>query len=487
MKMRRQPYSTQVRGATEDGLSDRSTRAMIFIDGTWLYYSLLRGRDARNGVQTCPVKRQYGEKWHSEFRVAFEKFPSVIANLLSQQLQDRKNHRCFVDVVRTYAFTSTFANTTDDSQRSEMIRDWHKANYDVTHLLTLGATEKCVDISLAVEMLSMATVPNAYDIAVIVTGDKDFIPAMAKTRMKGKNVALVSMRNSVNTALYQPPAEKDFDVIWLEDTLDDLLVPKFPESFDRKLIQLIRQEIRRSGGAISSRELGRTLRARQIDGYNALATLKAKSPGLRVWLEKQEDSFSYEYMEELGEFDFLIYDRQETSTSTADGLAPPVDYAACTVVELKELLREQGLPLSGIKAELVERLNVLQAERRTQSSLQTPSGGSRGAMDAPMDTTDGDFSDPVSGKVLALMEEHLSRQDDFVSSNEMGLVLQGLVVDGENALKCVKRLYGSLRGFISSHENHFIIENDYTRVKNHADDFVPTSNTFWLQMHSFNR
>ena len=34
-------------------------------------------------------------------------------------------------------------------------------------------------------MLYLATVPNAYEIACIVTGDKDFIPALQKTRMLG--------------------------------------------------------------------------------------------------------------------------------------------------------------------------------------------------------------------------------------------------------------------------------------------------------------
>ena len=42
-----------------------------------------------------------------------------------------------------------------------------------------------MDISLAVEMLYMATVPDAYDVAVIITGGKDFMPAMQKTRLTG--------------------------------------------------------------------------------------------------------------------------------------------------------------------------------------------------------------------------------------------------------------------------------------------------------------
>ena len=62
-----------------------------------------------------------------------------------------------------------------------------------------GGQEKCVDISLAVDMLHYATVPNAYDVAVLVSGDRDFIPALVRTRQKGKRVAVCSMRNSVST------------------------------------------------------------------------------------------------------------------------------------------------------------------------------------------------------------------------------------------------------------------------------------------------
>lgn len=92
--------------------------------------------------------------------------------------------------------------------------------------------EKCVDISLAVEMLFMATVPNAYDIGVIVTG---FIPALEKTRLLGKRVAICSIRNSVNQDLIKPEARtRDFDVIWLDEHLDELIVPLLPSVQERE-------------------------------------------------------------------------------------------------------------------------------------------------------------------------------------------------------------------------------------------------------------
>jgi hypothetical protein len=46
-----------------------------------------------------------------------------------------------------------------------MVNDFYTSNFEVHRLVTEGHQEKCVDISLAVEMLFMATIPDAYDIA----------------------------------------------------------------------------------------------------------------------------------------------------------------------------------------------------------------------------------------------------------------------------------------------------------------------------------
>ena len=87
---------------------------------------------------------------------------------------------------------------------------------------TVGAQEKCVDISLAVEMLHYASEPDAFELAALLTGDKDFMPAMSRTRQKGKRVALVSMRNGCNQALVAPRAHvRDFAPVWLDDHLSE--------------------------------------------------------------------------------------------------------------------------------------------------------------------------------------------------------------------------------------------------------------------------
>ncbi len=59
---------------------------------------------------------------------------------------------------------------------------------------------------------------------MLVTGDKDFMPAMARTRQKGRRVCLCSMRNSCNQDLLRDDAHvMDFEPVWINDYLDDMM------------------------------------------------------------------------------------------------------------------------------------------------------------------------------------------------------------------------------------------------------------------------
>ena len=113
--------------------------------------------------------------------------------------------------------------------REAMFDEMRRLHYDV-HLGSFdGSREKCVDIALAVDMLHYATVPNAFDVAVLVSGDRDFVPALVRTRQKGKRVAVCSMRNSASAEFSDPNTHvKDFEVCWLDDHLDKLIAPIHP-------------------------------------------------------------------------------------------------------------------------------------------------------------------------------------------------------------------------------------------------------------------
>ena len=327
-----------------------TSKCMIFIDGTWLYYSLIYGRD-----YGCPVRDKYGEHWIQDYRINFRKIPALIAKQLEKQLARDERYKRHVDIVRTYMYTSSKAETSEDSLRKRMISDCRNANFQVTHLVTLGSQEKCVDISLAVDMLYMSSVPNAYDIAVCLTGDKDFLPAIEKTRLNAKNVVICSMRNSCNKALTEKVA--DFDNIWLEDHLEEFIVPRFQESYEKDLTKILIKILNReeNNGSITGRNLGRALQKEIVNDQSALTLLKNKYVGVRQWLETRLDEVELVVSDETYP-DFIVnlrVDDEEESISSNELMEV---YTGETVTSLKEICRQKGLKVSGSKNELVERL-----------------------------------------------------------------------------------------------------------------------------------
>jgi uncharacterized LabA/DUF88 family protein len=57
--------------------------------------------------------------------------------------------------------------------------------------------QKEVDVALACEMLSHAFRDN-YDVAILVSGDRDFIPAMQHVQSSGKRVEVAAFSNAVS-------------------------------------------------------------------------------------------------------------------------------------------------------------------------------------------------------------------------------------------------------------------------------------------------
>jgi CspA family cold shock protein len=82
-----------------------------------------------------------------------------------------------------------------------------------------------VDIALASTLLYTAALPHSYDVAIAVLGDRDFTPALQDARTLGKRVAIASIKGSCATDFADsadPARVKDFDIIWLDDHLDEL-------------------------------------------------------------------------------------------------------------------------------------------------------------------------------------------------------------------------------------------------------------------------
>ena len=136
-------------------------KAMLFIDGTWLYYSIYERNE-----HECPIVRRYGRGWQARYQFDW----AALIQVISQQLQRQHpwNSSQNVEITRASVYTSCKKDTSKYSKRIKMFDEMRAANYDVFMLETVGPGEKCVDIQLAVEMLHYATVPNAYDVAILL-------------------------------------------------------------------------------------------------------------------------------------------------------------------------------------------------------------------------------------------------------------------------------------------------------------------------------
>jgi hypothetical protein len=289
-------------------------KVMLFIDGTWLYYSIHERKE-----QDCPIIRRFGKSWQHRYRIDWSALPHILCEDLKDALMQQQVSAGSrpAEIVRASVFTSYKADTSPNSYRYKMYQDLKAANYDVHMMETVGKSEKCIDIQLAVEMLHYATVPGSYDVALLLTGDKDFMPAMIRTRQKGRKVGLVSMKRGCNRALYETDGLIDYNVVWLEEHLDRLVVPKEDAELSPihsgqskvslfTLIKTINDFINNSGfDRVSSRDLGRYLKSLEIGGQPILDIIKdsygGRGGGLSQFLidagvyiaEKRDDELSH--------------------------------------------------------------------------------------------------------------------------------------------------------------------------------------------------
>ncbi|KAL3806630.1 hypothetical protein ACHAXA_009985 [Cyclostephanos tholiformis] len=298
-------------------------KAMLFIDGTWLYYSL----NTRNPKRDVIIAK-FGMGWQNNYKVDWQALPRCICAQIERQRNSKTSFSGSdrpLEISRVMVFTSAKKETDPNSIRMRMFRDMANANYDVYMMETTGQGEKCVDIQLAVEMLHYATVPNAYDVAILLSGDKDFVPALVRTRQKGKQVCISSMRAGCNRVLYESyPHIRDYDVVWLESFLDELIVPISQEERGRRdragyassftMMRVVRDFVEGAPDHewVSSRDIGKYLKNIEIGDSNMLEELKQVHGGLRTFLmERGCNLFEVKFpdagaLRGRGEFSFWV-------------------------------------------------------------------------------------------------------------------------------------------------------------------------------------
>ena len=79
--------------------------------------------------------------------------------------------------------------------------------------------EKKVDVIIAIDIISLAY-ENTYDIAILVSGDGDFIPVVKKLKELDKKIELWAFRYSLSNALREELKNKD--IYYLDDILSEI-------------------------------------------------------------------------------------------------------------------------------------------------------------------------------------------------------------------------------------------------------------------------
>lgn len=131
-------------------VSSAPLKVMIFVDGTWLYYSLHEAQS--------PIPQRYGSGWQYKYKFDWGALPGVICKALQEQdmnlgwstmAQDSDRRGRPIEVVRVMVYTSYKADTPKHSFRYRMFQEMMNAKYDVHMMETVGRVEKCIDIQLA--------------------------------------------------------------------------------------------------------------------------------------------------------------------------------------------------------------------------------------------------------------------------------------------------------------------------------------------------
>jgi len=213
-------------------------KIMIFIDGTWLYSN------------TPKLAEDYGVP---DLHIDYGVLPKVLGEKVKQHLQLPE-----VDIVRTFLFGSVAVNydLRDDEavqQRADffnMLKEEFHYEVEVFPINfrgrrirkkdrnpndTFEPKEKCVDIALTTALLYYVAIPHAYDIAVVVIGDKDYLPVLQHVRRLGKRVCIVSIKDccapEYSDSLDRAKV-KDMDIIWLND-----IIPEIELKYERQLLE----------------------------------------------------------------------------------------------------------------------------------------------------------------------------------------------------------------------------------------------------------
>lgn len=192
-----------------------SLKAMVFIDGAWLY----RKRTS--------IFAKLGEE--SGCEIDYAKLPRAfcedVANLLDED----------VGLVRTNYFgtlpsaRSSFSST---KQRSFYEFLEKSCGYEMEiHEVDVsgeGRDETWIKMALGSSLMFYSAMPSAFDVAILIGDDADYAPVLRRARLFGRRIQIVAGRPSEGaqqtpgTSLIMKPRVCDFPPLYIEDHAEDL-------------------------------------------------------------------------------------------------------------------------------------------------------------------------------------------------------------------------------------------------------------------------
>jgi hypothetical protein len=190
-------------------------KAMLFIDGSWLYHirPYLLNLDGR-----------------PDFELDYRALPVLLKSHLAQQMGYD------VDLVRTYYFGTIAVNkpghdNVREKQFYEMLSKRCAYNteiyeYDFRNRES-GRKENCIEVGLSSTALFQGFQPGAYDIACLLAGDIDYQPLLSHLRLLGKRTSLVGVKGSngfypLHPRLLEDPNLFDLAPLFLDEHLPAL-------------------------------------------------------------------------------------------------------------------------------------------------------------------------------------------------------------------------------------------------------------------------
>jgi hypothetical protein len=192
-------------------------RCMVFIDGSWLWHSMMSlnlkesGRKLDIGNLPLILTSEVSTILQQPVMPTGTIFTSSVpVNVDSTDQALVLKRFSFLNLLKMkYGFTMDLYEIDFKGRR---LRKSDRSPMDVWH-----PKEKCVDISMASNLFYYQ---QSYDIAIAVTGDKDFLPALRRLRLLGKDVIIATFQASCSQNLYCSGGYNEFPVIVIDRLLE---------------------------------------------------------------------------------------------------------------------------------------------------------------------------------------------------------------------------------------------------------------------------